>query len=398
VAIDPRSQRISDTHLLGEVTWWPRATSGIVEIRAEVADAAGNPAVSHAQVDLVDSRPPVGAVRDRGLAATAPPHATTDAPGAWRGANDAVPLARRLPGPDLSPPASAPPTVPAPSPGVGVQTSAAPVPSVSGAASALAAALAQSPSPVASASPIKSAVPPSVAMRFSPALADPYPASRSAAPIAAVSVSGNSMRPKMVNAREFQLDYDVSTSGASGVARVEVWGTRDGGQSWRMFAADDRGHNPILVSVDEEGLYGFRIVVPRGGSPEPPQRGDTPDIWIGVDLTRPVGRFTGVQEGKGDQSDRLYIDWETSDRAPAAHGAALSFSSTPQGPWTRIAEGLEPSGRYVWQLDRGLPGQLYLRLEVRDEAGNVATIDAPDPVVLDYVRPLARTRDMRPLN
>jgi hypothetical protein len=240
-----------------------------------------------------------------------------------------------------------------------------------------------------------------VAVQSSPAIAGQYSPNRPASPIATRASSGNAMRPKMVNAREFQLDYDVSSLGGSGVGRVEVWGTRDGGQNWQRFAADDRGHNPILVSVDEEGLYGFRIVVTRSGGavgPQPPNRGDAPDIWIGVDLTRPVGRFTRVQEGNGAQSGRLYIDWESSDRAPAAHGTTLYFSSSPLGPWTRIAAGLEPSGRYVWQLDKGLPGQLYLRLEVSDEAGNVATIDNPDPLVLECVRPLARIRDMRPLN
>jgi hypothetical protein len=419
VAIDPRNQRISGSHVTGDVTWWPRATSGILEIRAEVADAAGNPAVSHAQVDLVDNRPPAAAIRDHGLAADVPPsRGAANILGPWREANDAMPPANQPPG-DLVRrlPPVAPPTTPAPSLGFGPPTTFptaesrevttparpaddSPAPPISPAASALAAALARAPAPVPAAAPVRSALPGPVAMQFSPAVEDQYSPSRATAPVAPVVASGNAMRPKMVNALEFQLEYDVSSTGASGVGRLEVWGTRDGGQNWRMYAADDSGRSPILVRVDEEGLYGFRMLARSGHdiSAGPPKRGDSPDIWVGVDLTKPVGRFTRVQEGKGEQNDRLYIDWETSDRAPAAHGVTLYFSPSPAGPWTRIAGGLEPSGRYVWQLHQGLPGQLYLRLEVYDEAGNMAAIDDPDPVELECVRPLARIRDVRPLN
>jgi hypothetical protein len=52
VAVDQQNSRYAGPVLTGEVTWWPNATSGTIQVRAEVIDAAGNPAVSHAQVQL----------------------------------------------------------------------------------------------------------------------------------------------------------------------------------------------------------------------------------------------------------------------------------------------------------------------------------------------------------
>ena len=53
------------------------------------------------------------------------------------------------------------------------------------------------------------------------------------------------------------------------------------------------------VSVDGEGIFGFRIVVHSGSGlgGRPPADGDLPDIWIGVDLTKPTGRITGADSG-----------------------------------------------------------------------------------------------------
>jgi hypothetical protein len=44
-----------------------------------------------------------------------------------------------------------------------------------------------------------------------------------------------------------------------------------------------------------------------------------------------------------------------------------------------------------------VPERVLLRLEVRDEAGNVASFDTPNPVGLDRYRPSGRIRGVRPL-
>jgi hypothetical protein len=207
-------------------------------------------------------------------------------------------------------------------------------------------------------------------------------------------------RPRMVNSLCFDLEYDLDSVGPSGIGRVELWGTRDGGRTWRNFTATSDSHGPLRVKVDEEGVYGFRTVVTNGVGigGKPPKSGDMPDIWIGVDVTKPVARIVSAEQGVESEAGRLIISWQADDKLLAARPVTLSFSQSATGPWTPIAAGLENTGRYAWSIDQRAPPQLYLRLEVRDEAGNVAVHETAKPVIIDQSRPTARLRGVRPVS
>ena len=75
----------------------------------------------------------------------------------------------------------------------------------------------------------------------------------------------------------------------------------------------------------------------------------------------------------------------------------LAFSQNPNGPWTTIATGLENTGRYTWTIDSRVPPLIYLRLEVRDEAGNLSIDQRKEPLALDQTRPTAKIREVRPV-
>ena len=145
---------------------------------------------------------------------------------------------------------------------------------------------------------------------------------------------------RWINTRVFQLDYDTRAMGSAGNVPVELWGTRDGGKSWQSFGKDPKGQSPMLVTVPEEGIYGFRMAIQNGPgmAGRPPLPGDVPGIWIGIDLTRPVGRITLAQQGIGRDGDKLFIAWEASDnRELAARPISLSYSERLGGPWTSMA-------------------------------------------------------------
>jgi hypothetical protein len=205
-------------------------------------------------------------------------------------------------------------------------------------------------------------------------------------------------KPRMVNSRTFELEYDLQSVGPSGVSRVELFGTRDGGRTWRSYGIDGDNRSPMTVRVEEEGIYGFEIVVTSGaglGDP-PPKSGDKPSIWIGVDLTRPTAKITSAEFGTGGNENKLLILWEANDKMPAEKPIALYFSAHPGGPWTPIATKMENTGRYYWPIDGSVPPLVYLRLEAVDEAGNRTLYDYPQPVPLDRSRPTGRIRDVRP--
>ena len=207
------------------------------------------------------------------------------------------------------------------------------------------------------------------------------------------------IRPHMVNRQRFELVYEIDSVGSAGIAEVELWCTEDGGQTWNSFGIDDDCRSPMLVTVDGEGVYGFRVVATTtSGLRSPaPAAGEPPDIWVAVDLTPPEAKLISARQGKGDEADQLEIVWEATDERLAARPIALRYREKPEGPWLTIASGLENTGRYGWRLDQRLPAEVYLQMEVRDEAGNITTAELPDAVSLRQVRPQSRIRDVHPV-
>jgi hypothetical protein len=210
------------------------------------------------------------------------------------------------------------------------------------------------------------------------------PAAPSVTPIEAPPLVHTPLTPpKRVGSRTFALEYDLSDFGR-GVASIELWGTRDGGQSWRMFAKDDDNRSPMVATVDGEGRYGFRIVVQSVGKvAKPPASGDEPELWVDVDLQRPTIELTSIERGEGNAADQLILRWRANDNNLERRPIALFYSSRPTGPWSAVATNLENTGVYAWRVERYVPSQFYLRIEARDTAGNLAAFQTRDPVALE---------------
>lgn len=199
-----------------------------------------------------------------------------------------------------------------------------------------------------------------------------------------VSSSVGARRPWMVRSRSFELKYDLPQA-ALRSRRVEVWGTNDGGQTWQRFAVDADGQSPAAVSTPAEGLYGFKLVVQneQGLVEFPPARGDQPDVWVQVDLTRPNCRLVRAEQGRPPRDNELTIEWQADDDHLGALPVALEYARTLQGPWQVISLNLPNTGRYVWTMPERTPASFHLRLRVRDEAGNEGefiTAEAVSPV------------------
>jgi hypothetical protein len=327
----------------GEATWWPRTAGGSsITVKAEITDSAGNPAVSQAIVkfDATPTGPPgTSAAATSGPArnsnASLPPNSATT------NANSGIAPSGTQPDPHSGQSAQTP------------RLAAQPVARKTRAGG------------------------PESPLKF-----DILPAGQ---------------RPRMVNTRDFELEYDIESVGASGVGKVELWGTLDGGRSWKMFGVDADRQSPLPVRVEGEGIYGFRIHVIGGTGlgRQPPADGEAADVWIGVDLANPAGNVTAAEPS--DDGREVVLTWDAADDSLDVRPISLFFSQSAQGPWTPIAAGLENSGSYTWRLDERAPAQVYVRMEIRDEAGNVAVADRSEPVSLDRKRPEGRIRNVRPV-
>jgi hypothetical protein len=156
--------------------------------------------------------------------------------------------------------------------------------------------------------------------------------------------------------------------------------------------------SPVQVRVDEEGIYGFSLVVHGYDTPapRPPQDGDAPDFLIGVDWTKPTARIMGARFGAGANKSTMTIEWLAEDALLAERPITLSYRESPQDSWKAIAVDLPNSQPYYqWQISPPVPRQIYLRLEVRDLAGNVTTDELNEPVSLQGQAARGRIRQFR---
>jgi len=205
-------------------------------------------------------------------------------------------------------------------------------------------------------------------------------------------------RTRLSSAKRFNLDYDVEVVGPEGIAEVELWGTTDGGKTWQKWGADPDHVSPMNVEVSREAAYGFRVVVvgKNGLVGSRPDSGDEADIWIEIDATRPLARITSAAYGTGEHVGELDIRWEADDPHLGPRPITLSFSDRADGRFTTIAAGLPNTGQYFWKFDPRSPRQIYLKLEVRDEAGNIAADQVADPINVEGLTPKGRIRSLTP--
>jgi hypothetical protein len=207
-------------------------------------------------------------------------------------------------------------------------------------------------------------------------------------------------RAILINRLRFPLAYDVEAVGPSGVASVTLWVTRDGGRNWEQWGPDEDRQSPVEVELLHEGVYGFRVVVANhlGDRNDLPQPGDAADVWVRVDVTSPAARITAAPYGVGPEAGHLKIQWEAADENLSDRPVTLLFAADPASRWTTIAAGLPNDGGYLWRVDPHVPQQIYLRLEVRDQAGNVGVHQLSEPINVSGLRPKAHIRGILPLD
>jgi hypothetical protein len=205
---------------------------------------------------------------------------------------------------------------------------------------------------------------------------------------------------KLVGSRTFALEYELDHAGGRGVASVELWGTRDGGQTWRAYNRDDDNRSPLIVTVDDEGQFGFRLVVDGSGeAPSPrPAPGDSPELWVAVDLNHPTAELTAIEPGNGNLADHLIFRWRADDDNLEQRPISFFYSSHPVGPWSAIATNLENTGQYAWRVERHVPTRFYVRLEARDSAGNLAVFQTRDPIEFTPPATGGRLRSAEPID
>ncbi len=199
------------------------------------------------------------------------------------------------------------------------------------------------------------------------------------------------------DSKQFSLDYEIEAIGGRGVEEIELYGSTDGGQTWKKWGSDPDKISPFDIETNGEGIFGFQIVVvaANGLASPRPLNGESPDIVVVVDETLPSVGISGARYGDGDRAGSLVIAYRCDDDYLMSRPITLAFSDSPDGPWTTIAAGLRNTGDYVWPADPQLPRQIYLRIDATDQAGNVGGYVLEEPIDTRGLAPRARIRAFR---
>jgi hypothetical protein len=79
----------------------------------------------------------------------------------------------------------------------------------------------------------------------------------------------------------------------------------------------------------------------------------------------------------------MHIAWRVADKNLADGTVELSYATNRHGPWQPIAKGLRSDAVYRWLPPADVCPSAYLRISVRDLAGNTAITETTQPLLLD---------------
>ncbi len=249
----------------------------------------------------------------------------------------------------------------------------------------------------------------------------PGPAPAPSAPSATAAPAPPANPAKILNATQFDLNFQVGEVGPSGLSRIDLYVTRDDGRTWVRWSqhppspSEQQSLRAVLDgsfnqrNPQPEGDYGFRLVPVSGaglseGAPTP---GTAPDLKVRIDTTPPVIQGY-APEPDATQATAMILRYSVTDVNKSDTPITIEWSEQPAGPWTLIPNNGPPptsapaaggattdSGSLVWQLPPNFPvHRVYLRYSAVDAAGNRTVVASRQPFLVDPHKPKARIQGL----
>jgi hypothetical protein len=190
----------------------------------------------------------------------------------------------------------------------------------------------------------------------------------------------------VVNNTHVCVDYNVNKVGPSGISKLLIYITTDGGQTWKRHSEDSDLHSPADIDLPGEGVFGIRLVGINGNGfgGKAPAAGDAPCTTIEVDQTKPVIQGWKVKPAKNGD---LEIYWKATDKNLTAEPINLYYRTQSGTPWKPMALKVKNDGIYHWPVSRDLAAQYYVKIEAVDMAGNISTCETASGIMVDRTEP-----------
>jgi hypothetical protein len=218
---------------------------------------------------------------------------------------------------------------------------------------------------------------------------------------------------KLVSQPQVKIEFGVEHLGPSGVGKVDVYLTTNDGQTWEHTATEtpiigpnneygqQGGRDSVMVKIPrQEIVYGIFLVVKNGagvGGPPPRNGQDRPMMRVEVD-TRLPDILLYAPKPDPAREGVILLSWKAVDRNLDDYPVTIEYREDPNGPWRLVSN--TPSlpntgaldaystGSFAWTVPNIATGLVYLKLTVRDKAGNVSEATTPKPVLIDLSKPV----------
>ena len=200
-----------------------------------------------------------------------------------------------------------------------------------------------------------------------------------------IAASTPSVDSHNVDTTDFVLNYRFESIGSSGIQSLLIFISENNSKTWQIHSSIPFQLDPsspqtetlaLPVHVKQSGNYGF-IIIPVSGSgisEEHPSPGHPAQILVDVDNISPKATLHPIQIGDDDQGKHLLIRWEVSDWKLTSTPISLAWSESIDGPWSPIAKEIENSQSYRWRSMPHTSNKVFLRLKAKDTAGNVTQV------------------------
>ncbi|HLY09959.1 MAG TPA: hypothetical protein VKW04_11695 [Planctomycetota bacterium] len=182
--------------------------------------------------------------------------------------------------------------------------------------------------------------------------------------------------PTTANEVPVRIEWTGGDLGGSGLKRVSLWTTRDGGQTWKLYG-DDPGLKSPFFFTDLDGIYGLKLVGEDkvGNANPPPVPGMPPLSTLTLDRTKPEVKLISPKPPGYLGGVALDVQWTAKDNIDMpANGIALSWSDDGGKTWKEIGKGLKNDGLFTWVPPRATLPDCRVKIVAADFAGNVTEV------------------------
>jgi hypothetical protein len=196
---------------------------------------------------------------------------------------------------------------------------------------------------------------------------------------------------------EVLIEYELKNMGRAGIQTLNLWLTRDDGKTWELHATTEAPReNPLangrmvraIELPHEDGVYGIILSAKNRAGMEKakPRPGDAPQFRLELDMNPPTAQLFKVSFDP-KYPNELLLRWKAEDKNLTPRPICLEWAAQRDGPWTPIVQNGENTGSYRWLPPEQSPTEVFLRLRVRDLAGNESIVVTAEAQLIDLREP-----------